>query len=461
MSKHKILYVDDEQSNLDVFEATFWRDYDLFLADSAKEGAKVLKNNDIQLVITDERMPEMSGIEFLESILDEHPDPIRMVMTGYGDISTVIDAVNKGRIYHYITKPWREEELRAVIKRAIESYALKKENRLLVDKLQKTNNRLEVYTQSLEEKVKERTAEIKEKNVKLNGANEELKKTLKQLKVVQDQLVESAKMTSLALLSAGIAHEINNPINVVYAGVSILKRNIANLVKVTDRYHELSDDANIKEALKEIHMLKEDVYYEEIRKDIFRTIEDVNQGADRTAKIVKSLSNLSKYTDEESKVTYLHGALDACLAKMAKQIPEDVKIEKCYDEKVIFIDCYPKLLSQAFVNIITNGLQTIEEKREKIGKGFEGVIKIETRNLENSVRISINDNGEGIPEGIKSRLFEPFFTTKNEGKGKGLGLAASYGIMEKHNATLEVHSDAGEGSTFILIFPKKPIVNIE
>ncbi|WP_114752418.1 response regulator [Pleomorphovibrio marinus] len=141
--KIKVLYVDDEVNNLQAFKATFRRDYKIFLAESAKEGREILLKEDINVVITDQRMPEENGVDFLESIIPMHPDPMRILLTGYTDIQAVIDAINKGKVYHYLTKPWEEDYLRTVVKNAHEVYSLRKENKQLTDSLIKANDQLE------------------------------------------------------------------------------------------------------------------------------------------------------------------------------------------------------------------------------------------------------------------------------------------------------------------------------
>lgn len=141
--KIKILYVDDEENNLQAFKATFRRDYKIFLAISAKEAREILESEDVDLIITDQRMPEETGVEFLESIIPIHPKPIRLLLTGYTDIQAVIDAINKGQVYHYLTKPWEEDYLRTVIKNAYEIFTLRRENEKLTEALLKANEQLE------------------------------------------------------------------------------------------------------------------------------------------------------------------------------------------------------------------------------------------------------------------------------------------------------------------------------
>jgi response regulator RpfG family c-di-GMP phosphodiesterase len=138
-----VLYIDDEVHNLNSFKAGFRRLFNVFTAESAAEGRKILETEKVQIIITDQRMPVMTGIEFLESIIPDFPDPIRILLTGYADINAVVDAINKGQVYKYIQKPWMDEDLRINIEKAYEIYALRKENRELTEQLLLANKQLE------------------------------------------------------------------------------------------------------------------------------------------------------------------------------------------------------------------------------------------------------------------------------------------------------------------------------
>ncbi len=139
----QILYIDDEVNNLTAFKANFRRDYKVFTAESALDGKKILDENDIHVIISDQRMPHMTGVEFFASILESHPDPMRILLTGYADIEAVIDAINKGEVYRYITKPWDEAELRITINNAFETFSLREENKKLTASLIQINKQLE------------------------------------------------------------------------------------------------------------------------------------------------------------------------------------------------------------------------------------------------------------------------------------------------------------------------------
>lgn len=138
-----VLYVDDEVHNLNAFKASFRRKFNIFTANSAVEGRRILESEDIHVIVTDQRMPVTTGIEFLESIIPDFPEPIRILLTGYADINAVIDAINKGQVYRYIQKPWMEDDLRINIEKAFELYMLRKENRDLTASLIEANEKLE------------------------------------------------------------------------------------------------------------------------------------------------------------------------------------------------------------------------------------------------------------------------------------------------------------------------------
>ena len=138
-----VLYVDDEINNLNSFKAAFRRDFEIYTAISAKEGRKILDSHEIGVIITDQRMPGMTGIEFLESILSIYPDTIRILLTGFSDINAVMDAINRGQVYKYLVKPWQNDELKMYIENALEIYHLRKENKELARKLQIANIELE------------------------------------------------------------------------------------------------------------------------------------------------------------------------------------------------------------------------------------------------------------------------------------------------------------------------------
>jgi response regulator RpfG family c-di-GMP phosphodiesterase len=141
--KINVLYIDDEADNLTSFRATFRREFNITTAESADEAVKVLENEEVHVILSDQRMPKVTGIEFFENIKNVFPDPIRILMTGYTDINAVIDAINRGQVYKYLTKPWIEEDVKIFVEKAFEVYRLRKENNNLTNKLIDVNKKLE------------------------------------------------------------------------------------------------------------------------------------------------------------------------------------------------------------------------------------------------------------------------------------------------------------------------------
>jgi signal transduction histidine kinase len=301
----------------------------------------------------------------------------------------------------------------------------------------------------LDMKVQERTAQvIKQKkeietiNEELTRQKDELQKTLEDLKQAQTQLVQSEKMASLGQLVAGIAHEINNPVNFISAGVESLTTNLEDIRKVIDIYHKVNAD-NVSEKLKEIEVLKEKVEYKEAIREINKLIESIRNGTKRTTEIVRGLRTFSRLDEDILKTADIHEGIDSTLILLHNKYKNRIEIIKNYGE-IPLVECYPGQLNQVFMNLLSNAVDAVEDK---------GKITITTRLSGNNVQISIKDTGHGIPDGLKEKIFDPFFTTKGVGKGTGLGLSISQSIIEKHNGTIGYYSEPGKGTEFTIRIP--------
>jgi adenylate cyclase len=169
MKEYNILYVDDEEHNLVAFKATFRKEYKIFTAKSAEEGFEILKKNKICLIITDQRMPKMTGIQFLEKVISQHPEAIRMIITGFSDVEAIIEAINTGRVFRYITKPWDENELKMSIDNAIQLYAMQQMNNDILDQLQLKINEQEktvrIFQKYVPEEVVQKTLNASEDSI--------------------------------------------------------------------------------------------------------------------------------------------------------------------------------------------------------------------------------------------------------------------------------------------------------
>ena len=286
---------------------------------------------------------------------------------------------------------------------------------------------------------------LMEQNTAIQAQKVELEKAMTQLKSAQSHLVQSEKMASLGLLTAGIAHEINNPVNFIYSGVAGLKKNLAAMMEVTQQLDSIKSKEEFEEKKTKIERLKKEIDYDEVQEDINGLLTSIEDGAERTCNIVESLRTFSRIDASSLNKFDVHKNIDSTLVLLKTKLSDDVTLEKKYDPKLPLIDSYNGQLNQVMMNILTNAAQAIGTEK--------GTITIATRLEEGTVSISIQDSGEGMDETAKKRLFEPFYTTKEIGKGTGLGLSISYGIIKRHNGTITVDSEVGKGTTFTISLP--------
>lgn len=312
------------------------------------------------------------------------------------------------------------------------------EIRELADKQLQDNEKL-----FLAEKKLQSTLEKEQKS------KEELGNALNSLKSAQSQLVHSEKMASLGQLTAGIAHEINNPINFISSGMVSLKMSIESMREIAEEYARIDDGEDAKEVLESVKELKEEHEYDEIVDELDDLINDINYGVQRTIEIVKGLRVFSRLDEEEAKNANINENIDATLTLLRNKTKGKIEITKHYDESMKEIECYPGQLNQVFMNILNNAVQAMPEEKK------DAEITIYTEEAKSEVMIRIKDNGVGIPDEIKDRIWEPFFTTKEVGVGTGLGMSITYGIIEKHGGKIELSSELGKGTEFVITLPKK------
>ncbi len=297
--------------------------------------------------------------------------------------------------------------------------------------------------QNLEEKVIDRTKEVVRQKEIVESAYAELRAT-------QSQLVHSEKMASLGQLTAGIAHEINNPINFISIGIMGLRKNFASFNRVVEKYESLRPGNDNDAILEEIEMLKKEIHYAESKKFISGLMDDIRLGADRTSEIIVGLRSFSRLNEAEQKDADIHVGLDATLVLLRSRTKNQIEIVKKYAPNLPSIHCNPGQLNQVFMNIITNAIESID----MASGDSEKKIEIMTFNEVDTIKVSIKDTGVGISKETKEKLFEPFYTTKDVGKGTGLGLSISFGIIEKHKGQIEARNREKGGSEFIITLPK-------
>jgi len=310
-----------------------------------------------------------------------------------------------------------------------------------------TKEALQHLNEKLEFRVEQRTAA--------------LAKALHDLQQAQLHLVQSEKMSSLGQLVAGVAHEINNPVNFIYGNLSYASEYIQDLLRLVQLYQQRYPDP-LPESTEEA----DPIDLEFLVQDLPKILESMRVGAERIQQIVASLRTFSRMDEAEMKDVSIHAGIDSTLMILqsrlkAKPDRPAIQVIKNYGE-LPSVECYAGQLNQVFMNILSNAIDALEEAHGQ-NQCPAPCIKIRTRVIEpNQLAIEIADNGLGISQTTQNRLFDPFFTTKPVGKGTGLGLSISYQIVtERHGGSLHCQSVPGQGSCFLITIPTSQTRKLE
>lgn len=389
--KPNLLYIDDEEDILTSFKYHFMDDFNIYTAVSAKEGLEILKNNQIEIIISDQRMPEQSGTEFFADIISEYPEAIRFILTGYSDIHAVIEAINKGKVYHYLQKPLDEVELKMVIYNALEATKLQRERTKLIEKLEKLNAELL------------RQADNLKKEIEIRKLRES------ELVIAKEEALKSDRLKTEFL--SQISHEIRTPLNTIHSFSELITK-------------ELSDNFS-SEVL-----------------DCISAIEISSKRIIRTVEMIINMASIQTGA-YDLKIKKMNLVNDVIIPEMElyKSIIESKKLDLVFNEPesdfIVEADQYS--ISQIFVNILDNAVKFTES----------GKIEIIVKDSGDMIDIEISDTGIGISTEYSPNLFKPFtqeesgYSRSYDGIGLGLALVKSFCDLNGHKITISSKKNSG------------------
>jgi len=428
--KESILIVDDDKLLLDTISNLLTKEgYAPTTVQSGYKALEQVENSVFDLIMLDIRMPGLDGIETLEKIRDMQKKTDSksgvIIITGYADELAPVRAIKLGAV-DYIFKPFKSEELLFSVDRAMKTIRLQKERIKYIEELKNANDNL---TNALEELEKTKS-QLLISNKKLEELNQELEKKVdertKDLKQAQAQLIQSAKMSAIGRLGAGVAHELNNPLGGVLGYAQFMQKKFKNLDNVQKNFDDFQrfigyierESSRCKDIIGNLLRFS--------RKPLSIKLEPINVG-----KVIEDTLSLLNHqlTLQNIKVT----------TNIAPNIPN--------------INGNASQLQQVFTNLTFNAQQAMPNGGElTISLDLQPPAKSKTKD-EKSVRISFKDTGTGISEDHLSKIFEPFFTTREDGKNTGLGLSVAYQIIQVHQGNIDVQSEVGKGTTFSVSLP--------
>ncbi|MCL1468338.1 sensor histidine kinase [Argonema galeatum] len=427
-SKENILVVDDTPDNLRLLSAMLSEQgYTVRKALNGQMALTASKTLLPDLILLDVMMPGMDGYQVCQKLkADDKTRGVPVIfISALNDVLDKVKAFDVGGV-DYITKPFQLAEVLSRI-----------ENQLKVRSLQ----------------------------IKLQEKNILLEQTLSELKSAQVQLIQSEKMVAMGQLVAGIAHEINNPVNFIYGNLTYASQYIEDLVNLIEVYQEEFPNTTpkIKEMINNI-----DLNF--LLDDAQNIMGAMHRGAERIQKIVVSLRNFSRVDEAEVKLVNIHEGIDSTIMMLEHRLKHTesrpaIQVIKDYG-KLPLITCYASQINQVFMHLLNNAIDALELEYGEYTPPTPYTqdptpwIRISTELTDfDTVRIRIADNGPGISESARSRLFDPFFTTKPVGSGMGLGLAISYQIVvQKHHGQLRCCSSRGQGAEFAIEIPVHQIM---
>jgi signal transduction histidine kinase len=366
-----VLYVDDEPINLRVFDANFRDRFKIITCQMPTEALAILANrgNEIGVLISDQRMPELTGVELLERAHEIAPDVLRMVITAYSDVQAVIDAVNRGRVSRYFVKPWIKEDLLAALEDAMRIFQLQS-----------------------------------------------------RIREIEARMLRSERLAAIGQVSAGIAHELMNPIAYMTQNIEALRMELKVLAEYVSPWLQKQRDEEVEQTLKELPQI----------------LNDIETGSKHIRQVALGIRGHAQNAEESTEAELADVAGFA--AKLARsEVKQRSKL--AVDGPPVRIAGGPVQLCQVLLNLIVNAAQSLE------GTARQGMIRVSWELEGDWVRLIVKDNGVGIPPELQDKVFEPLFTTKAPEVGTGLGLSICKELVGRMGGEIKLHSTVGVGTS--------------
>jgi len=373
-----VLYVDDEPINLRVFDANFRARFKVLTCLSGREALELIaqRGPEIGILLSDQRMPEMTGVELLEKAKAVAPDIQRMIITAYSDMQAVMDAVNRGQVSRYFVKPWVREELASVLEDVLRIHGLRA-----------------------------------------------------RLREIERRMLHSERLAAIGQISAGIAHELMNPVAYMSQNIGALRGELETLSKFIKPLLKAHPDKAVRETLDELPAL----------------LQDVETGAKHIRQVALGIKAQARGEDEES-TTDLADVVGFAVKLASSEVRSHARLKVNGESRKV--KGGQVKLTQVLLNLIVNGAQAME------GLGRPGLIEISWAERDGKVVASVHDNGCGIPATLLEKVFEPLFTTKPVGVGTGLGLAICRDLMRGMGGDITLKSEVGVGTAIELTLLK-------
>lgn len=495
--KHSLLIVDDEKPIVDSLHGLFRRDYQVFTGTSAAEGLEVLAREKIDVVLSDQRMSPVDGTEFLVQVKERSPDTVRILVTGYADIESVIRAVNYGQIYGYVTKPWKPDELETLVKQAVRHLELIEENRRLTEELKNANA-------GLERKVAERTQELEDleqykegiisnltsgmlvtdtnlritslnpaagkileiaapdamngrgidENERLGCFREAVEKTLKEGKLDYQELTIPLPTGETQYIGYGTSMLVGKDgsprgVIVIFRDTTEKRRFEEQMVQ-SEKLAAIGELAGgvaheINNPLGVILGFTQLLLKQEWPDAVKQKLKHIESQSFRCKTIVTNLLKFARKPKVETTLVNLTQIMQETVDILRRQLEVDnVVVDTRIGPGPVFVRANENELQQVFFNLIVNAKDAME-------KG--GRLNVRVHAEVDQAIVIVQDTGPGIPPHIIEKIWNPFFTTKAPGKGTGLGLSITRTLVQKSQGEIELDSVVGEGTTFKLKFP--------